>query len=167
MIRSIKLDLFSTKDKDSMEKFTSWQRLQTALKLYRHEPSDLDSSLIETIDRVVEKYQDSQARNDAIEVLGHIATNLPSLVKLLKSRLSNEADRQEIIDKTRIWTIDNIHKFKPTGKSISTSLGHYLYKWVYWRIHDLINNADRPRNVELYRSIDDDDDKTSQIVEYQ
>ncbi len=142
-----------------MENLEQWQRLQNALEPYRGRPQDLDASdriLIETIDKVVENYENPQARSLAIQVLADRASDFPGIVNMVDRKLFNSADRQQIIDKLSQWTIDNLHTFKPRGKTLSSSLSNWLYKRVGWWIHDLIKSPNRSRYIELDRPIGED-----------
>jgi hypothetical protein len=142
-----------------MENFKQWQRLQDALEPYRRKLQDLDSSdriLIETIDKVVENYENPEARSLAIQVLADRASDFPAIVNMVDRKLFNSADRQRIIDKLSKWTIDNLHTFNPKGRSISSSLSNWLYKRVGWWIHDLIKDPNRSRYIELDRPIGED-----------
>jgi hypothetical protein len=142
-----------------MENFEQWQRLQGALEPYRRKLGYLDSSdriLIEMIDKVVENYENLEARSLAIQVLADRASDFPAIVNMVDRKLFNSADRQQIINKLSKWTIDNLHTFNPKGRSISSSLSNWLYKRVGWWIHDLIQDPNRSRFIELDRLIGED-----------
>jgi hypothetical protein len=142
-----------------MENFEQWQRLQNALEPYRQRLQDIEPSdriLIEAIDKVVGNYENIEDRSGAIEVLAHIVVDSSKVFNRVDRRLFNETHRQQIIDRLLQWTIDNIHDFSPKGRTISSSLSHWLYKRVGWWIHDLIKDPNRSRFIELDRPIGED-----------
>jgi hypothetical protein len=142
-----------------MENFEQWQRLQNALEPYRQRPQNLESSdriLIDAIDNVVKNYKNLEARSNAIEVLALTALHISNVFNRVDRALFSEADRQRITDRLLQWTIYCIHAFNPNGGSISSSLHNWLYKRVGWWIHDLINNPNRAKLIELDRPIGED-----------
>jgi hypothetical protein len=142
-----------------MENFEQWQRLQNALEPYRQRPQDIEPSdriLIDAIDKIVKNYENIEVRSGAIEVLAHIVVDSSKVFNRVDRRLFNEAHRQQIIDRLLQWTIDNIHDFYPKGRTISSSVSHWLYKRVGWWIHDLLKDTNRSRFIELDRPIGED-----------